>query len=82
MSHHHLDVVSDLWFVAYTEERGIIHYGFAESPATITSGQHDLETFATEAEMAAKVDELKGQPGWYESHKPAPAPDQPVSNVT
>lgn len=80
MSHHHLAVKEDLWFVAYTQERGIVHYGFAESPATITSGQHDLETFATEAEMAAKVDELKGQPGWYESHKPAPI-DQ-VSNVT
>ena len=71
MPHHYIEVTEDLWFVAYTEARGIVHYGFAESPATITSGQHDLETFATEEEMAARVDELKGIAGWYDAHKPA-----------
>lgn len=82
MSHHRIEVTEDLWFVASTAERGIVHYGFAEAPATVTSGQHELETFATEAEMAARVDELKGVAGWYEAHKPAAVdPDLP-SNVT
>lgn len=83
MSHHHLDVTESLWFVASTAERGIVHYGFAEAPATVTSGQHELETFATEAEMAARVDQLKGIDGWYEAHKPLPPdPEQQPGNVT
>lgn len=82
MSHHHLDVTEDLWFVAYTEERGIVHYGFAPTDATVTSGQHDFETFSTEEEMAARVDQLKGSDGWYEAHKPAEAPYNPAGNGT
>ena len=81
MSHHHLEVTESLWFVAHTVERGIVHYGFAESPAIITSGQHHLETFDTEQEMAAKVDELKGVAGWYEAHKAAPFDPAPA-NIT
>lgn len=79
MAHHTVDVSSDLWFVAYTESRGIVHYGLAEAPATITTGQEYIETFATEAELEARVNEIKG-PGWY-----APADNNPidqVSNVT
>ena len=82
MSHHHLDVTEDLWFVAHTEERGIVHYGFAQAGATVTSGQHEFETFATEQEMAARVDQLKGIAGWYEAHKPAPVDPDTPSNVT
>ena len=71
MSHHRLDVTEDLWFVAYTESRGIVHYGFAAPPATVTTGQENIETFITEAAMASKIDELKGIAGWYDAHKPA-----------
>lgn len=80
MSHHYLEVNEDLWFVAHTSEKGIVHYGFAKSPASITSGQHELETFSDEEAMAARVDELKGVAGWYEANKPAPI--DPASNVT
>lgn len=82
MSHHHLDVTEDLWFVAYTEERGIVHYGFAPADATVTSGQHEFETFATEQEMSARVDELKGIDGWYEANKPVLVDPDTSSNVT
>lgn len=79
MAHHTVVVSSDLWFVAYTESRGVVHYGLAAAPATITTGQENIETFATEAELEARVNEIKG-PGWY-----APTDNNsidPVSNVT
>jgi hypothetical protein len=83
MSHHYLNVIEDVWFVAYTESRGTVHYGHAEAPATVTSGQQELETFATEDAMGARIDELKGISGWYEAHKPLPPdPDQQPGNVT
>lgn len=82
MSHHHIEVTEDIWFVAYTEERGVVHYGFAPTDSTVTSGQHDFETFSTEEAMAARVDELKGITGWYEANKPAEAPNDPAGNVT
>jgi hypothetical protein len=31
----------------------------------VSTGQQNLEVYDTEDELAARVDELKGEPGWY-----------------
>ena len=37
----------------------IVHFGKLESGQRVTSGQPNLENYATEAELEAKVDSLK-----------------------
>ena len=82
MSHHEININEDLWFVAFTQERGTVHFGFAAAPSIVTSGQHELLTFVTEVEMSEKVDQLKGVTGWYEAHKPISVETDIASNVT
>ena len=82
MSHHEITINEDLWFVAFSQERGKVHFGFAAAPAIVTSGQHELLTFVTEGEMSAKIDQLKGVTGWYEAHKPISVETDIAGNVT
>ena len=40
-------------------------YSYITPGHQIGTGHENLEVFDTEAELAARVDELKGIPGWY-----------------
>jgi len=54
-------------------------YSYITPGHVIGTGQQSLEVYDTEGELAARVDELKGIPGWYylpenripESHRPS-----------
>jgi len=40
-------------------------YGDIESGTVLSTGQENLETFDTEAQLSSRVDALKGEEGWY-----------------
>ena len=46
----------------------IVHFGKLESGQRVTTGQPNIENYATETELEAKVDSLKGS-GYYEANK-------------
>lgn len=83
MHFHHKTFAEDTYFVCFTAAKNIVHFGFIPAGGSLTSRQESCEHFATEQQMAARVDELKGVPGWYESQKPAEPDDTtPPMNVT
>ena len=82
MSHHYEEFANDTYYVCHTPQTGTIHFGMAEASATLTSGQQFCEYFFTEGELAARVDEIKKIPGWYEANKTVESDPLPVSNVT
>lgn len=69
-------VETDSWYLCHGPA---FHYGFAASGSMIATRQESCELFASEAELAARIDEIRGS-GWYEDNKPID-PD-PVSNIT
>lgn len=79
---HAATVDTSSWFLAHTVSRGTYHFGCTDGAATITTGQEELEVFPTEAELASRIDELKGAPGWYETNKPTAVEPTIPSNVT
>ena len=48
----------------------VVHFGKLESGQKVTTGQPNLETFDTEAELETKVDSLKTS-GYYQESKNA-----------
>ena len=82
MSYHHKEFAEDTYFVCHTPQTGVVHFGLASAPATLTSGQESCDYFSTEAELAARVDEIKDIPGWYEDNKIVEPDPSLVSNVT
>ena len=48
----------------------VVHFGKLESGQIVTTGQPNLESFNTEAELETKVDSLK-TPGYYQESKNA-----------
>jgi len=40
-------------------------YSYIVPSYVVSTGQQNLEVYDTEDELAARVDELKGVPGWY-----------------
>lgn len=68
----------DAWYLCHGPS---FHYGLALAGSTIVTHQQDCEMFAGEAELEARIDELKGV-GWYQDNKPIAEPESPVSNVT
>tara|TARA_R100001530_G_scaffold39768_1_gene30645 strand:+ start:375 stop:617 length:243 start_codon:yes stop_codon:yes gene_type:complete len=45
----------------------IVHFGKLESGQRVTSGQPNIESYETEAELEAKVDSLKSE-DYYKEH--------------
>lgn len=41
------------------------NYGYVTPSYQVSTGQQFLEVFDTEDELAARVDEIKMEPGWY-----------------
>lgn len=75
MSHHTFTATEPTYWLAFdgTIEKG--NYGFLNTGFVLDSEQHALETFATEDELAYRIDEIKGIPGWYylpENRIPSP----------
>ena len=66
MSHHSYTATAPTYWLAFdgtTVEKG--NYGFLSTWLTVDTEQAQLETFATEAELATRIDEIKGTSGWY-----------------
>lgn len=40
-------------------------YGYVQPDQVVSTGQDNLETFDTEAQLSSRVDTLKGESGWY-----------------
>ena len=40
-------------------------YGYMLLETVIMTGQENLEIFDTEAQLSSRVDDLKGEEGWY-----------------
>ena len=59
----------DVWFIAYSQNEGIHHFGLLEVGRCLATGQPVLEQFTSEEEMEQRLDELKGENGWYAAHK-------------
>jgi len=80
---HAVSIDSASWYICYNLADGTFHFGFAPDHSHMTTGQPNCELFTNEAEMAARIDELKEIDGWYEANKPQPVEDEtPPSNVT
>ena len=80
---HAVSIESASWYICYDLTDGTFHYGLAPDHSHMTTGQPNCELFTNEAEMAARIDTLKGIDGWYESNKPQePDEELPPSNVT
>ena len=81
---HAVSIESASWYICYDLTDGTFHYGLAPDHSHMTTGQPNCELFTNEAEMAARIDTLKGIDGWYEANKPQPVEDEelPPSNVT
>lgn len=66
MSHHTYTATEPTYWLAFdgtTVEKG--NYGLLSPWFTINTEQSYLETFTTEAALAARIDEIKGTSGWY-----------------
>ena len=48
----------DTWFVAFTPETDIVHYGFVEKDTNLDTGQPSVEYFDTEESYIARLEEL------------------------
>lgn len=59
---------SNKWYVAHNNN-DVVHFGELASLAGVKTGQPHLDIFDTEALMAAKVDDLKSEDGWYDKNK-------------
>ena len=69
---HAVSIESASYYVCYNIATGTFHFGLAPDHSHMTTGQPNCELFTAEAEMASRLDELKGIPGWYDANKPAP----------
>jgi len=66
MSHHTYTATEPTYWLAFdgtSVEKG--NYGYLYTGFQLETEQHDLETFSTEAELATRIDAIKGIPGWY-----------------
>ena len=76
MSHHTFTATEPTYWLAFDGD-GIQkgNYGFLDTGFILDTEQHDFETFTTEAELATRIDTIKGIPGWYylpENRIPSP----------
>ena len=55
------------YWCAYSTDLTVFHIGKLEVGQVLSTGQPNLESFATEAELRTRIDELKGE-GWYDEH--------------
>ena len=53
-----MKVEKDTWFIAYTPDTDIVHYGFVSQGKQLDSGQPEIEYFDTEQAYIDRLNEF------------------------
>ena len=61
MQHEIKNKQNKIWFIAYSEDLIVFHYGEIQPFGVMRTGQPVLEQFETEQEWAEAIIQLKGQ---------------------
>lgn len=56
-----MKVEKDTWFIAYTPDTDIVHFGFVSQGKQLDTGQPNLELFDDEESWTDRVHELGGK---------------------
>lgn len=56
-----------MYYLAYTLDNEVFHYGELKQGQVITTGQQELETFEVEQELSDRLGELTGDVDYYEN---------------
>lgn len=66
MSHNtEIKVDESKWYLCYDLQKDVFHFGFCEANSTINTWQPNHEFFATEDELASRINLLKNIDNWY-----------------
>ena len=58
-----------MFYLAYTLNKEVFHYGELKKGQVITSGQKELETFEVEQDLSDRLGELTGDVDYYVNKK-------------
>lgn len=58
------------WYLAYSEENQVYHYGEVPADHEVITGQPYLEILTSEAALSARLAALTGDPDYYNNNKP------------
>ena len=61
--------IESMYYLAYTLDKEVFHYGELKQGQVITSGQQELETFEVEQDLSDRLGELTGDVDYYANKK-------------